>query len=322
MLIHNQRDFIMIIKKCFSVLMLFSATVLAEYPNLGESIFDSDRFSGSINIGTLSGQTKERVYDPDENGRKVSQLNWKYSNAAIVRGELDWNLIPNLSLGAAAWSTIASKSGNMGDYDWLKSSQTKWTDYSRHPDTHLNYANEFDLNVKTWILKDKDYRAGILAGYKENRYSFNAKGGTYSYDNGADIGHFQDKMVVIGYKQRYKIPYVGLLGCYRYKQFEAEADFKYSGWVKTSDNDEHYLKKTTYRAKINKQKYYSLTGGIGYYLSDNAKVYVDGTWSRANNKKGDLSAYDYSDNSTESESNGAGIENYNFISTMGLKYIF
>lgn len=306
----------------FLPFILFSTTVFAEQIDSNNNIFDSDRFSGSINIGTLSGQTKERVYDPDENGRKVSQLNWKYSNAAIVKSEISWNLIPNLSLGVSAWSTIARKGGKMDDYDWLKSSQTKWTDYSSHPNTHLNYANEYDLNVKAWILDEKDYRVGVLAGYKENRYSFNAKGGTYSYDNGSDTGHFRDKMVVIGYKQRYKIPYIGLLGSYRYNKFEVDADFKYSGWVKTSDNDEHYLKKTTYKAKINKQKYYSLTGSVGYYLADNIKVYVDGTWIRTSNKKGNLSAYDYSDNSIESEGSGAGIENYNLISTIGLKYTF
>ncbi|WP_422842141.1 omptin family outer membrane protease, partial [Acinetobacter variabilis] len=36
------------------------------------------------------------------------------------------------------------------------------------------------------------------------------------------------------------MPYIGLTGNYRYDSFEFGGSFKYSGWVKASDNDEHY----------------------------------------------------------------------------------
>ncbi|WP_311764205.1 omptin family outer membrane protease, partial [Escherichia coli] len=46
-----------------------------------------------------------------------------------------------------------SRGGNMVDQDWMDSSNPgTWTDESRHPDTQLNYANEFDLNIKGWLL--------------------------------------------------------------------------------------------------------------------------------------------------------------------------
>lgn len=129
-----------------------------------------------------------------------------------------------------------------------------WTDESRHPDTRLNYANEFDLNVKGWFLKESDYRLAIMAGYQESRYSFNATGGTYIYsENGGfrnETGALPDKIKVIGYKQHFKIPYVGLTGNYRYDNFEFGGAFKYSGWVRGSDNDEHYVRQTTFRSKV------------------------------------------------------------------------
>ena len=67
------------------------------------------KLSTEINLGTLSGKTKERVYEPEEGGRKVSQLDWKYSNAAILKGAVNWELNPWLSVDAAGWTTLNSR---------------------------------------------------------------------------------------------------------------------------------------------------------------------------------------------------------------------
>ncbi|HEL5774086.1 TPA: omptin family outer membrane protease, partial [Escherichia coli] len=37
---------------------------------------------------------------------------------------------------------------------------------------------------------------------------------------------------------------------------------------------------------------------------------------------GNTSLYDHNDNTSDYSKNGAGIENYNFITTAGLKYTF
>ncbi|HDV2882514.1 TPA: omptin family outer membrane protease OmpP, partial [Escherichia coli] len=114
----------------------------------------------------------------------------------------------------------------------------------------------------------------------------------------------------------------GLTGNYRYDNFEFGGAFKYSGWVRGSDNDEHYVRQTTFRSKVKNQNYYSVAVNAGYYITPEAKVYIEGVWSRLTNKKGDTSLYDRSDNTSEHNNNGAGIENYNFITTAGLKYTF
>lgn len=61
-----------------------------------------------INLGTLSGKTKERLYESDEGGRKVSQLDWKFSNTAFLKGAVNWELFPWLSVGTAGWSILNS----------------------------------------------------------------------------------------------------------------------------------------------------------------------------------------------------------------------
>ncbi|ENS2704669.1 omptin family outer membrane protease OmpT, partial [Escherichia coli] len=179
-----------------------------------------------------------------------------------------------------------------------------------------------------WLLNEPNYRLGLMAGYQESRYSFTARGGSYIYSSEEgfrdDIGSFPNGERAIGYKQRFKMPYIGLTGSYRYEDFELGGTFKYSGWVEASDNDEHYDpgKRITYRSKVKDQNYYSVAVNAGYYVTPNAKVYVEGSWNRVTNKKGKTSLYDHNDNTSDYSKNGAGIENYNFITTAGLKYTF
>lgn len=67
--------------------------------------FTPDNINADISLGTLSGKTKERVYLAEEGGRKVSQLDWKFNNAAIIKGAINWDLMPQISIGAAGWTT-------------------------------------------------------------------------------------------------------------------------------------------------------------------------------------------------------------------------
>lgn len=308
------------------VVTLSAPVAFAAVADSANDIFTPGNVSGEIGLGTLSGKTKERVYEPDEGGRKVSQLNWKYNNAAIVKGSLDWDVMPWVSVGASGWTTIASRGGYMDDTDWVDENQDGWTDQSKHPNTRLNYANQFDLNVKGWLLNEPTYRLGVMAGYQESRYSFNSTGGSYNYtdeDTGLpDIGDFPAGATVIGYKQRFKMPYIGLVGVYRYERYEFGGAVKYSGWVRSSDNDEHYNTGTTFKSQVNNQNYYSVAANAGYYLTPNAKVYVEGVWNRITNKKGNTSINNSAEGISESITNASGIENYNFMTTVGLKYAF
>lgn len=158
----------------FKLLALALSSPLA-FAAIADTVTDSfthGKVSGEMAAGTLSGKTKERVYHP-VSADKVSQLNWKYSNAAIVKGALYWDFIPWLSLGASAWTTIASRGGYMDDTDWLDESSRRWTAQSKHPATRLNYANEFDLNIKQWLLNEPDYRLGVMGVIRKTATALN-----------------------------------------------------------------------------------------------------------------------------------------------------
>lgn len=90
---------------------LSAPVVLSSQAATAPGFFTPEKISTDISLGTLSGKTKERVYLPEEGGRKVSQLDWKYSNAAIIKGAIDWDLIPWVSVGAAGWTTLDSRGG-------------------------------------------------------------------------------------------------------------------------------------------------------------------------------------------------------------------
>lgn len=310
-------------KSCVAIMMMatFSSAVYA-----GSSPWTPDlspeSFSVSASAGMLSGKSQERVYD-EVTGRKISQLDWKIKNVAILKGDISWNAYSFLTLNARGWTSLASGSGHMDDYDWMNENQSSWTDHSSHPATNVNYANEYDLNVKGWIFQAENYKAGVVAGYQETRFSWTATGGSYNYDNGTNTGNFPAGERGIGYSQRFWMPYIGLAGQYRFNDVELNALFKFSDWVRAHDNDEHYMRDLTFREKTSNSRYYGASVDAGYYVTPHAKVFAEFAYSNYQEGKGGTQIID--NTSGESGSIGgdaAGISNKNYTITAGLQYRF
>lgn len=284
--------------------------------------FSPESLTVSASAGMLSGKSHEMVYD-EVIGRKISQLDWKIKNVAILKGDISWDAYSFLTLNARGWTSLASGSGHMDDYDWMNAKQSSWTDHSSHPSTNVNYANEYDLNVKGWIFQGDNYKAGVTAGYQETRFSWTATGGSYNYDNGAYQGNFPAGERGIGYSQRFSMPYIGLAGQYRFNDFEFNALFKFSDWVRAHDNDEHYMRDLTFREKTTDSRYYGASVDAGYYVTPHAKVFAEFTYSSYEEGKGGTQIIDT--NTGESGSIGgdaAGISNHNYTITAGLQYRF
>lgn len=299
----------------------FSGAVYAG-PTIVTPDFSPDSLAVSASAGMLSGKSHEMVYD-EATGRKISQLDWKIKNVAILKGDITWDAYSFLTLNARGWTSLASGSGHMDDYDWMNEKQSSWTDHSSHPATNVNYANEYDLNVKGWILQGDNYKAGVTAGYQETRFSWTATGGTYNYDNGAYQGNFPAGERGIGYSQRFSMPYIGLAGQYRFNDFEFNALFKFSDWVRAHDNDEHYMRDLTFREKTTDSRYYGASVDAGYYVTPHAKVFAEFTYSSYEEGKGGTQIIDT--NTGQSGSIGgdaAGISNHNYTITAGLQYRF
>lgn len=310
-------------KSTAAVMMMtvLSAPVYAEVAMLSPDL-SWQSITASASAGMLSGTSHEMVYDVDT-GRKVSQLDWKIKNVAILKGDFSWEPYSFLTLNARGWTSLASGSGHMDDYDWMDESQKGWTDHSSHPATNVNYASEYDLNLKGWLFRDEDYKAGLVAGYQETRFSWTASGGSYHYDNGTSIGNFAAGERTIGYSQRFSMPYIGLAGQYRINDFEFNAVFKFSDWVRAHDNDEHYMRDLTFREKTTRSRYYGTSVDAGYYVTPNARVFAEFTYSKYHEGKGSSQIIDRAgDDSDFIEGDAAGISNKNYTVTAGLQYRF
>nr|MBA2814046.1 protease VII (Omptin) precursor [Candidatus Pantoea persica] len=247
--------------------------------------FSADSVRVATLVGMLGGKSKELVYDVSS-ARKVSQLDWKIKNVAILKEDISWDAFSFLTLNARGWTSLASSSGHMDDYDWQNARQSSWTDHSSHPDTDINYANEYDLNLKGWLLQNDRYKIGAVAGYQETRFSWTAYGGAFNYDNSNIVGNFADGQSGIGYSQRFSMPYIGLVGQYRINDFEFNALFKFSAWVRAHDNDEHYMRDLTFREKTANSRYYGAALDAGYYLTEHAKIFAEFAWSKYEEGKG------------------------------------
>lgn len=298
--------------------LLFAFSATAQQPLARE-----ENVMTSISLGTLSGTAKERVYDTDEGGRKISELDWRYRHAVVVQGSIEWLLQSWLTFGASGWTTVAHSGSKMDDYDWQQASQSRWTDHSSHPNTWLNFANHWDLNLTGWLIHQPDWRLGVMGGYRQSRTSFSAHGGTFSRNNGAKVGRFDD-VKVLGYSQRVNVPYVGLTGRYRYGNVEAGTSLKYSRWVSAQATDQHYLRSITFSDTTRQQQNFSLSASVGYYVTQQAKLYLESTWDRTLNKKGTNTAT-FSREGTYARASfkdSAGIEHSALLTTAGLAYHF
>ncbi|MCC5015940.1 MULTISPECIES: omptin family outer membrane protease [unclassified Legionella] len=275
----------------------------------------------SASLGSLSGKSQEYVYD-SESGRKMSQLDWRIKNAPIVNGEVNYDFLSWLSLNGRGWVTLGKSKTTMDDYDWLDPFQSNWTDWSHHENTHLNYGNELDLNLRAWIMQKQNYKLGLVAGYQRNSYSWRAVGGCYQYENGSEIGCFVNDDGGIGYQQKFNTPYVGLSGKYVINNFEFNALLKFSDWANAQDRDEHYSRGLTFKERGQNSKFYSATIDAGYHFTQSTKLFAAASYNHYSKGLADTEIIDNMTGERAYFNNAAGISNKSYILSLGIQYLF
>lgn len=185
----------------------------------------------------------------------------------------------------------------------------------------LRSASSWDVNATIWGVNNDRWRLGLMAGWQQTDYKWDAYGGYYSYWNGLVQGDLPDGKG-IGYKLQFKMPYIGLTGGYRFHNVEMNTTFKYSHWVRASDTDEHYLRSITFRDSNRDSDFYSLAADIGYYITPQAKVFLEGEWGKVTNGKGNETATFHDSGEVAYYPNASGIESSSYNVTAGLKYYF
>ena len=95
---------------------------------------------------------------------------------------------------------------------------------------------------------------------------------------------------------------------------------KFSEWVTAKDNDEHYLRDTTFREKTTNSRYYSTAIEVGYYITPNAKVSTEFVYNYYSEGKDGSEMINRATGKTEySGGDSAGIKNENYIISAGVQ---
>lgn len=275
-----------------------------------KKITTPSKFKASISTSTLTaGQAKESLYLPGDNSN-ISLLTWNIRNSPIIKTDLTWSIFPWLAFNINGWTTLNSNKSEMNDYDWLdpndRSNNTEW---SQHTNTKLNYANHLDLNAQAWFIDKSNYKLGAMAGYQVERFSWTAKGGTLHYSqkdaegnyipgtSQQDIGIVPDNLTGLGYTQKFKTPYIGLIGEYQHGNFELTGSVKMSKWSRVTTTDHHYLRNMTSNSQSGYGDYFSASLNAGYYLFPYTKFYTEIGWTEYKRNLGKFTVKD--DNGTQ-----------------------
>ncbi|AOA58148.1 omptin family outer membrane protease [Acinetobacter larvae] len=321
-------------KLSFSLFALYLAGFSFNTHAVASTAFSPEKVSIALSSGILTGGTAKE-FSFDEEFGQLSQLDWSIKNTPIGKADITWDLHPRLSLSAKGWTTLASGQSHMDDYDWLNlEDRSQITDWSTHSNTHLNHANEFDLNMNFWMLNNNPFKLGLLAGYQENRFSWSAFGGHAKYSESDEDGDyipdtaqsieydFADDAMVIGYKQKYSMPYLGLNTQYQFNKFEISAQLKYSPWVKAKDRDIHYERENLYLNKASKSsKYYGASINMGYNIIPSTKLFAEYNWSKYDMARSDTLILNVNEEPYLNE-NGGGISNKHQTVQVGIQYKF
>ena len=315
------------------ILMLCVNSTFASENN-GSSRFTPSDLSISLSSGLLlNSKAKELVYMDDQS--KASELTWDTNSTNIINAEINWQIHPKFSFNARGWSTLSKNSSVMNNYDWMsETDRDLLTDWSHHDRTPLNFANEFDFNVNINLLDTPHYKLGTLLGYQQNRYSWSAMGGSYYYseqdDDGdyvegsalSNVGEFDPNEKLIGYKQKFKMPYIGIYNKFEYNNFELNTTLKYSRWVNASDRDNHYLRDTTFDTKASNGRYYGAIVNAGYNIRPDTKLFTEYAWNQYKHVTTDLVMMENKTNEISSSKDGGGISNKSQSVSLGIAYTF
>lgn len=321
-------------KKILIPIVMLSINPTFASENNWLSQFTPGDLSISLSSGLLlKSKAKEFVYMDDQS--KGSELIWDTDSANIINTEISWQLHPKVSFNARGWTTLSKNSAVMDDYDWTsETDRDLLTDWSHHDRTPLNFANEFDVNFNVNLLDTPHYRLGALLGYQQNKYSWTAIGGTYYYSEQdsdgnylegsalSDVGEFDSNVNSIGYKQDFKMPYIGINSKFTYNNFELITTLKYSNWVNASDHDEHYLGNTTFDTKANNGTYYGAIINAGYNIKPDTKLFTEFSWNEYKHVTTDSLNVNNETNEIASFKNGAGISNKAHSASIGIAYSF
>jgi plasminogen activator len=155
-------------------------------------------------------------------------------------------------------------------------------------------------------------------GYRQSRYSWTARGGTYDYYG--DTGYFDPGVAGIGYKQMFYAPFLGLAAEANYGGLEFGARVKYGPAVKSKVYDSHFLRGLDFIDRGYNGTFYSLEGSMGYYFTEHVKAFIEGSYTVYKDLKGPMFIVDTETLVWDQAlGNSGGMQNKSYSISIGLQ---
>lgn len=272
-------------------------------------------------VGMLRGEAREYVFQDD--GSRLSQLNWKIPDTPIGKLKMQWDINSFLTLDVQGWKTLDTSTSGMDDYDWdYGNGHGQWSDWS-HSSTRFHGASEINAAFYAWLVNQPTWKVGFAAGYQKTHFSWSDTGGHYVYNNGQDVGDFPAGQTGVEYRQRFELPWIGFASKWSYGSFEANLLAKYSDRVKSGTTDNHLLRDLNFEDRTRNGNYYGLSVDAGYYIIPNVKLYSELTFSRFKRNKGHEYVYDTSTGEHDYSPDGSiGLRNQSYTASIGIQSSF
>ena len=214
----------------------FQAGALAG-PNEGPGI----AFAGQLTLGLLNGEAHEHVYDNetlDGSRRQLSRRDWELKNVVVGGGSGSVRLLDKLTVNGGLWLALSEGSGEMDDYDWLEPASGNWTHYSlSEVDVTAGYI--LDLNVAWDLLTRENLQARVMAGYKQDGWTWEDRGQYLLYPEYGYVPQDLGGLNMINYEQEFRMPYLGASADWQLNNFTFSGYLTYSPYLWATDWDEH-----------------------------------------------------------------------------------
>lgn len=281
----------------------------------------ADGLELELSTGFLNGVAHELVYK-DSIGTKYSELIWGLDSVPMVKIGMNYGEIK-----AKVDINYIKGESTMDDYDWMINS-TEWTHWSNSP-TDIKNVIKLDINYE-YSTNIRDFKLGILTGYRLDYYNWLASGGSYIYSNDntgdrAKIGTFPD-IPGISYEQFYSTPYVGLSGLLQLDLIKMYLNICYSPLVYAQDKDIHYLRENggmVFEGVFDYGTFIEINAGGEVAISDAFLLNLSYVYSNYLTNKGYYTGYYIGTGDKFSGSYGSvGLDNETSTISLGLTYKF
>lgn len=320
--------------RLLTAFLLVVSTIPAQSRLYGEHISWESRDQATsvyLMAGITRGKANELVYAQPTDGYpvdyKLSQLVWDTRELPVMiagfthrRGSIAINL--------EGKKQLSDGNAIMDDYDWIYVNQD-WTHWSYHDDTDLTEYWQWDINLNVDLWSDATRRLMLVAGYKQDRWGWESRGGSYIYSDTSsggfrDLGGtFPPGQHIVGYEQLFRLPYLGLGFSGRVDQWRFHSRLIYSNKVYVETVDYHYLRDLIFEDNFSDGEMWACELGMEYQMQEGLSLLARFEMQDYSEVRGNTIYRDFNTGAILGQcQNCAGADNRNQTLSMGLNYLF